>query len=433
MARRAVAVLGLALWALATLAGAAGAQVEGAVVVTRIDGTITPVAAEHLADTLEEAALADARLVVVELDTPGGLDTAMREMVQSILASPVPVAVLVDPPGARAASAGAVITLSAHVAAMTPGTNIGAATPIDLQEGAVLDKVVNDAAAYVEALAQLRGRDVGFYVDAVRDGRSAPAEEALEVGAVDLLVEDLSGLLVALDGVVVDVDGRAPYALDLDGATVSRVEMSLVRGLLQTLANPNIAFALLSMGTLAIVYEVANPGGGFGGAVGAIMLVMAFFSLSALPVDVAGLLLLALAAGFFVAEAFAPGIGAFAGGGTLALVFAGLLLFPRPSGVGVSLGVLLAVALTAGGASAGVGWLALRTREAPPVVGAAGTIVGAVGVVKDADGSEGQILVEGARWQAVATSPLHPGMRVRVVALDGLTASVQPVDADQVV
>lgn len=426
MTRRVLAVLGLALWCLSLAAGTALAQAEGAVVVTRVDGTITPVVAEHLTDVLADAALADAPLVVIELDTPGGLDTAMRDIVQEILASPVPVAVLVDPPGARAASAGAVIALSAHVAAMTPGTNIGAATPIDLQEGAVLDKVVNDAAAYVEALAELRSRDAAFYVEAVRDGRSAPASEALEVGAVDLVVDDLSALLADVDGREVDVEGRAPHALQTRGAPVQRVEMSLVRSLLQTLADPNIAFALLSMGTLAVVYEIANPGGGFGGAVGAIMLVMAFFSLSALPVNVAGLLLLVLAAGFFIAEAFAPGIGAFAGGGALSLVFGGLLLFQRPSGVGVSVGVLFGVALVTGAAAAGIGYLAVRTREAPPVLGAAGTIVGAVGVVKEADGSQGQVQVEGARWQAVSTTELHPGMRVRVVALQGLTASVQP-------
>lgn len=432
MLRRALAMVVLVTTGLAVLAGSAAAQADGAVLLTRVDGPITPVVADHLADVLDQAATSDAELVVIGMDTPGGLDTAMRQIVQDILASPIPVVVHVGPPGSRAASAGSVITLAAHVAAMAPGTNIGAATPIDLEAGQVLDKIVNDAAAYVEALADHRGRDPEFYVDTVRDGRSAAADEALEIGAIDLIAEDTDALLAVLDGMTVDVRGRGVIRLDTADATVVTVELSATRALLQRLADPNLAFVLLSMGTLAIVYEVANPGGGFGGAVGAVMLIMAFFSLSVLPVNVAGLLLIALAAGFFIAEAFAPGFGAFAGGGALSLVFAGLLLFQRPTGVGVSIGVLAAVALACGVGSLWVGYLAVKTREAPPVIGTAGTIVGATGVVKEARGHRGQVLIEGARWQAVSPATLAADMRVEVVDLDGLTVTVVPVTRDAV-
>ncbi|MGI9017719.1 MAG: NfeD family protein [Euzebya sp.] len=425
-ARRVVCLLAMIGWLLSAVSGMAFAQDLGGVVVTRVEGPITPVVADHLSDTLEAAALQDAELVIIELDTPGGLDTSMRSIVQDILASPVPVAVHVTPPGARAASAGSVIALSAHVIAMSEGTNIGAATPIDIQGGDLQDKVINDAAAYVRALAELRGRDPEFYVQTVTEGASIPSQDALESGVIDLLAEDTADLLDQIEGMQVEVTGRGLVRLQVQDAPVTVVELSTVRQILQRLADPNLAFLLISVGTLAIVYEVANPGGGFGGAVGAVMLILAFFSLSVLPVNLAGVLLLVLAAGFFVAEAFVPGIGAFAGGGAVCLAVAGLLLFQRPSGVGVSIGLAVAVALLSGVAALALGYLAVTTRNAPPTIGAAGTVVGAVGVVKDAQGSTGQVMLEGARWQAVATTPLVVGSRVRVVSLNGLTVTVEP-------
>ncbi|CAN5154963.1 nodulation protein NfeD [soil metagenome] len=425
-ARRLIAAAGILLGLLSLAAGGAAAQDVGAVVVTRVEGPITPVIAGHLQDVIAEAARADSPLVVIEMDTPGGLDTSMRAIVQDILAAPVPVAVFVTPPGARAASAGSVIALSSHVAAMAPGTNIGAATPIDLQAGQVLDKVVNDAAAYVEALADLRDRDVQFYIDTVVEGRSATASEALSTGAIDLIAEDLDELLAAAQGLQVDVNGRGLVRIDAEGAPVHRIDLSGVRMLLQFLADPNLAFLFISIGTLAIVWEVATPGGGLGGALGAIMLVLAFTSLSVLPFSTAGVLLVLLAAAMFTAEAFIPGVGAFAGGGALALLVAGLLLFQRPTGVGVSVGLAIGVAAVTGASALLIGAVAVRTRTAPPTIGAAGSIVGAEGVVKDADGMRGQVLVEGARWQAVATVHLAVGMRVKVVARDGLVVTVEP-------
>ncbi|HUG85812.1 MAG TPA: nodulation protein NfeD [Euzebya sp.] len=424
--RRLLAVAVLTLCSLPLLAGSAAAQQDGAVHVTEVHGVITPVVADHITDAIEQAAQADAPLLVLQMDTPGGLDTSMRAIVQAILGSPVPVAVHVTPPGARAASAGSVIALSAHVAAMAPGTNIGAATPIDLQAGEVADKVVNDAAAYVEALAELRGRDAQFYIDTVVEGASASASDALEAGAIDLIAEDLDELLAALEGTEVEVSGRGAVRITTQDVDVVTVELSWVRQLLQRLANPDLAFLFISLGTLAIVYEIANPGGGIGGAVGGILLILAFFSLSVLPFNVAGLLLVALAAGLFIAEAFVPGVGAFAGGGALALLAAGLLLFQRPTGVGVSLGLALGMAAVTGALALLIASVAVQVRNAPPTIGAAGTVVGAIGVVKDADGMTGQVLVEGARWQAQSTEPLTVGMQVRVVGLDGLTVTVQP-------
>lgn len=419
----AAAVLAVALWS-----SGAAAQAGGAVWVAQVRGPITPVLADHVADAVEAAALDDAAALVLQMDTPGGLDLAMRDIVQAVLAAPIPVIVHVDPPGARAASAGAIIALSSNVIAMAPGTNIGAATPVDLQAGAVLDKVVNDAVAYVQALAEHRGRDAAFYVDAVRDGRSASATEALDIGAIDVIADGTAELLQTVHGMRVQVSGRGALTLDVADAAVTPFDLSGVRGLLQRIADPNIAFLLLSLGGLAIVYEVANPGGGFGGAVGAVMLVMGFFALSVLPVNVAGVLLLMVAAALFIAEAAAPGIGAFAGGGALALLVAGLLLFQRPTGVAVSLAVVVPAAVLIGAAVAVLGVVAVRTRDAPESVGAAGSMVGALGVVREVlDDGTLYVLSEGTRWRAVATRPMTVGQHVRVVAIDGLTVTVEPV------
>jgi len=346
----------------------------------------------------------------------------MRDIVQSFLLSRVPVVVWVAPQGARAASAGAIITISAHVAAMAPGTAIGAATPVDLQGGDISTKIINDAAAYAESLAKLRGRNVEFAVSAVRKGTSIAADEAVRIGAVDLIAATRPALLRAIDGREVKLSGGAGVTLRTSGAEVDRYELRGFRSVLQWLADPNLAFLFLSIGTLAIIYELANPGIGAGGIVGVILIVTAMFSLSVLPVNAVGAILMLLSLGLFVAEVLTPGVGVFAAGGTASLLLGGVFLF-RGS-VGVDLGVSIPIALVVGACAVVFTRLAWRSRHLPSQAGAPG-LVGARGVVRAADGLTGDVFVNGAWWRArSASGPLVVGSEVRVLELDGLTLIV---------
>ncbi len=407
-------------------AGAAPAVAGRAVLVTTVDGAVTPVTARHLAGALERAQREAAQLVVVELDTPGGLDSAMRDMVKDILASPVPVAVYVSPAGARAASAGAVITFAGHLAAMAPGTAIGASTPVDLAGGDVSRKVVNDATAFAESIARLRGRNVDFAADAVRDGRSASAAEAVELGVVDLEAPTLAALLQQVDGRTMTVSGDRPVTLVLAGATVVRDEMSLLERVQQALADPNLAYLFLSLGTMALILELASPGVGAGGVVGAVLLLLAMFSLAVLPVNVVGLLLMALAAGLFMVELFVPGVGVAAAGGAVALGLSGLFLVRDVPGFEVSAAVLVPVALLAGAAALVAGRVARTVRGAPAQTGT-GLLRGRTVSVSRTEGAGGWAFVEGAWWRlrGAEGATLVTGQAVRVVEVDGLELVVE--------
>lgn len=422
------------LFLLSPLSGAALAQSgDGAVLRAEFNGTVTPVVADHMAQAVQAASDGGYEALLVVMDTPGGLETSMRDIVQTFLGAPVPVIVYVAPSGAQAASAGAIVAFSANIAAMAPATNIGAATPIDLQGGEVIDKVVNNSAAYARAVAEARGRDGDFAADTVREGRSVTAAEAAELGVVDVVVDDVDALLEEVDGRSVVVDAQAggrQVVLATADARVVDFELSFMRSLLQTLADPNIAFLLSSVGTLALIYELANPGGGLAGAIGVIFLVLAFFALSVLSVDVAGLILLALAAGLFIAELFAPGIGVFAGGGALALLAAGLFLFDDVPGLTVDLGFLVPVSAVVGVAVVWAGRVARKVRFAPAYRGSGGELVGMRGTVRRSDGDRGQAMVSGSLWGVrSAGTPLEAGQTVEVVDRQGLTLIVEPVPA----
>jgi membrane-bound serine protease (ClpP class) len=411
---------------LAWLVGVPGAATgQGStVLVTRVDGTITPVIADHLVDGVGQAERDGRAAYLVELDTPGGLDTSMREIIKAFLGADVPVVVYVTPSGARAASAGALITFAAHVAAMAPGTTIGAATPVAPQGGEISDKVLNDAAAFAETVAAQRGRNTRFAIDTVREGRAVTAEEAVRLDAVDLLAASRAELLEQLDGRTVKVASGNTVTLRTAGATTVEQDFGLFRRLLQLLADPNLAFLFLSLGTLAIVYELANPGIGFGGIAGAIFLLLGFFALSVLPINLVGVLLLALAAALFITELFVPGVGVFAAGGSVALILGGLFLFD--GAVRIDPAVLVPVALVVGGGSVLAGRLAWRARRAPSVSGREG-LLGRQLTVQTVDGATGQVLLDGAWWTARSRSaPLQPGQTVRVVDLDGLELIVDP-------
>jgi membrane-bound serine protease (ClpP class) len=396
-----------------------------------VDGVITPIMADHIREVLDQVEREGHQALLVQLDTPGGLDTSMRDIIQSFLNARVPVIVYVSPQGARAASAGALITLASHVAVMAPGTSIGAATPIGGEGGEDLaQKVINDAASYAESIAEQRGRNVDFAIDAVREGKSIAANEALEIGVIDLIARDRPELLTELDGRDVELTPDRTVTLHTAGVGVVEIELGFARSVLQWLADPNIAFLFISLGTLAIIYELANPGIGAGGITGVILLLLAFTALSVLPVNAAGAILLVLAGVLFVAEVFVPGIGVFAAGGTVALILGGLFLFRGP--IGVDPVAVLPVAVLVGAGALALGRAAWRTRR---LVGVSGTeaIVGARGVVKAIDGDDVQVFVQGSWWGARARSgPLRPGQEIRVTEMDGLRLIVEPEERPDV-
>lgn len=415
----------LASWAcgLALLAPEAFGQAASSVLVTEVRGTITPVFASHLRGGVERAERDGHDLFLVTLDTPGGLDTSMREIVQTFLGARVPVVVYVSPAGARAASAGAVITLAAHVAAMAPGTNIGAATPVDLQGGEIGDKVINDAAAYAVALAEARDRDTAFARDIVRKGRSEPASRAVEIGAVDLVAPSRDDLLQRLDGRDVTLDDETTVTLRTSGATLVTYELGFFNRIRQFLADPNLAFLFLSLGTLAIIYELANPGMGFGGIAGVILIVLAMFALSVLPVNVAGVVLLVLAIGLFAAELFVPGIGVLAAGGAVSLLGAGLFLFRGD--VGVDLVVILPTVAVVAGFVVLAARFVWRARRASSATGE-GMLTGRVGRLRVPDDGRAQVLIDGTWWNVRAEGDIVDGERVRVKSMEGLELVVEP-------
>lgn len=405
---------------------AAGSQV----LVSHVDGAITPVTADFLADALEEAERGGYQALVVEINTPGGLDTSMRTIVQRFIGAQVPVIVYVSPQGARAASAGAIIASAAHIAAMAPATAIGASTPVDMEGGDVDRKIINDAAAYAESIARLRDRNVEFAGEMVREGRSVPADQALELGVIDLVSGSLPEVLESVHGREVTVaPGDRTVTLQTRDAVAEPYEMELFRRIQQLLADPNLAFLFMSLGTLAIVYELASPGVGAGGVVGVILLVLALFSLSVLPVNVAGLLLLLVAMALFATELFAPGIGIAAAGGAVALLLSGIFLFRDTPALRVSLGVLLPVTAVVAGGVVLAGRLVLRTRGMRSTTTGEDQYLGRVLTVSNSRGERGQALVDGAWWNVRSDGlDLKAGDRVMVIGYEGLDLLVQPVD-----
>ncbi len=317
------------------------------------------------------------------------------------------------------------MTMAAHVAAMAPGTTIGAATPVDLSGAEISEKVINDAAAYAVSIAERRGRSVEFAEEAVRGGRAITAAAAVDEQVVDLLAESRQDLLAELDGTEVEVDGRM-VTLRTASAPVEEREMGWARNLLARIADPNLAYVFLSLGTLAIVYEVASPGMGLGGIVGTILLLLAFFSLSVLPVDLTGILLMVLAAGLLLAELFVPGVGVLASGGVVSLILAGLFLFEGP--LGVSWSVMVPTAVVAGVGAAVAGRLAWQARKAPPVTGPA-ALVGRRAVVRKAEGTAGRVMLEGAWWTVHSEDGiLSEGEFVVVTGVRGLELDVNRVE-----
>jgi len=418
-------LVGFALLLIAAPASATTATAEPPVLVTRLDGALSPVAATELIDAVEEAQARGAAALVVEIDTPGGLVSSMREVVESFLNARIPIITYVTPNGARAASAGSLIAMSGNIAAMAPTTTIGAATPQLLGGGDVSDKVINDAMSFAQAIAEQRGRDIEFARASVATGDSITAQEALRRDVIDMIAADRLSLLAELDGVTADVSGTQ-VELQLAGAPIEELETGLFRSILERVVDPNLTFVLLALGTLALLVEFATPGIGAGGVTGAILLLLAGFSLSLLPTTLVGLALLALALGLFIAELFVPGTGVMAAGGSVALVLAGLFLFDEASGLAVSRAVLIPVAAVVLVGSVALA-VTVRNSQTQPRRLDDDQLIGAVGEVLVAHGDQGQVMLRGERWHVrTEDPPLQPGSFVRVLDRIGLTLLVEP-------
>ena len=420
----------VALAALLVPAAAAG-QEQPRVLAAEFENDINPVTQDYLTGAIERGEEEGYDAVVILLDTPGGLDSSMREIIEAELAAEVPVVVYVAPQGSRAASAGVFITLAADVAAMAPQTNIGSSTPIAVGGGEIPEdlrkKVVNDAAAYIREIAEEHGRNGDWAERAVRQASNIGAQEALEIGVVDVVAPDLPALLEEIDGLRTEPKG---FVLETAGAEVDRIQMSLWKRILDTIVDPNIIVLLMSLGVLGITVEIFNPGLIFPGTVGAISLIVGLFGLQVLPVSWAGLLLLLLAAAFFVAEAFVASHGALALAGAASFVVGALMLFD-PAGPDYQ--VSLSVALAVGGAMALITLLVVakivQARRRPAQTGRE-ELVGELGVVRTALQPSGLVFVHGEIWRAHTDGdPIPAGTTIRVEAIeDGLVLAVRPVD-----
>jgi membrane-bound serine protease (ClpP class) len=404
--------------------------VEPEVVVVRIALPIHPVSAQILADAVAEAESARASALVVELDTPGGLLTSTREMIQDILATDVPVVVYVAPQGAQAASAGFFLLMASDVAAMAPGTNAGAASPVGGQgediEGTMGEKVEQDASAQIRSLAKRNGRNVELAEAAVTEARSYDAEEALEVGLIEVIAPSLPQLLQELDGRTIR-DGEAETRLATRGAAIRRLEPTPVQSFLALLADPNIAYLLLSIGSIGIMVEIYNPGAIFPGVIGAICLVLGFFALSVLPVNVAGLALLGLALIFFIVEVKVTSYGLLTVAGVVSLVIGSLMLFRSPDpALRVSLELIAAAAVTTIVVVLFLMYQVLRAHRTQVRTGIEGMVHERGRAQSDLD-PVGKVFVHGEIWDAEAETPVSRGEAVEVVAVQGMWLRVKPL------
>lgn len=418
-------------------------------ILLRIDGAIGPASAAYLSDGLEQARQADARLVIIAVDTPGGLDTSMREIIREILAMPIPVVAYVHPSGARAASAGTYILYASHFAAMTPGTNLGAATPIQIgvapspeQEeggengeaasptGAAERKAVNDAAAYIRSLAEIHGRNADWAESAVRGGESLSAEAALFRGVVDIVAPDIPSLLTQLDGRLYMVDGSS-RVLATDGLTIREIEPDWVTQILATISDPNITLILMMIGIYGLLFEFLNPGALVPGTIGAISLLVSLYALAALPVDFVGVVLILLGIGLMVAEAFAPSFGILGIGGLVAFIFGATVLFDTDvPEFQVSLSFVAALGVFGAGLTILVTRAGIRSFRQGVVTGSE-ELIGSAATVLDWKNGKGHVFVHSERWNAHGPERLEQGDTVIVDRMAGLnlTVSKSPTDA----
>ena len=411
------------------LINAAGAA-KGDIYIVEVPDAISPGVAEFISTGIAKAEREEAACVIIELDTPGGLAESMRIIIQDILGSKVPVVVYVSPSGARAASAGVMITMAADVAAMAPGTNIGAAHPVGAggQEigGKMSEKVINDMVAHAKSVAEKRGRNQKWVEQAIRESVSVTETEALKENIIDLIAEDTDDLIRQLNGR--DIPGKG--VLQLADAAKVTVKPGVRTKILKTISNPNIAYILLMIGLAGLYFELSHPGAIFPGVIGGISLVLAFFALQTLPVNYAGILLIVLAIIFFIMEMKIASYGLLSVAGFISLLLGSLMLFKGTgSDMKLSLTVLLPTLILISGFFAFVAGLVFRAQISKPRTGTKG-LVGEIGIVKKALTPEGKVFVHGELWNARAQKEIGENVKVRVVDVENLILEVEPQDGD---
>jgi len=435
-------------------------------VLLEVEGPIGPAVDGYLGRGFERARELEAPVVILRMNTPGGLDKSMRSIIRKILDSPIPVAVYIAPEGARGASAGTYILYAAHVAAMAPATSVGAATPVkmggapggertqaDAEAGenpddgkqaepandeesvdgsseAMRRKVVNDAVSYIRGLAELRGRNADWAEEAVRQGVTLTSSEALEKKVINFKVNDVEALLTAMDGLTVDVNERE-QTLETEGRSIQKIEPNWRTKLLSIITNPNVAYILMLLGIYGIILEFSNPGSFVPGIAGAICLLLALFALHLLPINYAGAALIILGILLMLAEAFAPSFGALGIGGIIAFVFGSILLIDTDApGFELNIFVIIGVTLASAFVFTVVVAMAMKAWRRPVVSGSEG-IVGAEATALENFTGEGRVRLKGESWKARTSASLRQGDQAKVTDIDGLTVSVEPLEEQQ--
>ena len=435
---------------------AASGQVEVSVsaskkvVQLQIKDAIGPATHDYIERAMESASVGNAELVVIMMDTPGGLDSAMRAIIKNITSASIPVATYVAPTGSRAASAGTYILYASHIAAMAPGTNLGAATPVQIggisppkvddqaesngdeaknkTEDASKNKAINDAAAYIRGLAKLRGRNEQWAEKAVLEAASLSATEALENNVIDFIATDLDDLLAQLDGHVIEIQG-VDRTLQTKDAAILVIEPDWRSELLSVITNPNVAYILLLVGIYGLIFEFSNPGALVPGTVGAICLLLALYSLQLLPINYAGMALLLLGIALMIGEAFQPSFGMLGIGGVIAFVIGSIILMDTEApGFGIDLSVIFTFALASVVMFVFVVGMALKSRRRPVVSGAE-QLLGSEAVVINDFENNGEVFVHSEAWSAQSDKPLSKGQRVRVIGMNGLILEVEPMES----
>jgi membrane-bound serine protease (ClpP class) len=407
---------------------AVGYAASAQVYILKIEDAISPGVADHIEKSIRRANQDDAACLIIELDTPGGLAESMRSIVKNILASDVPVIVYVYPSGARAASAGVMITMAADVAAMAPGTNIGAAHPVGAGgkeiDKTMSDKVVNDMVASAKSVAEKRGRNIEWVEKAIRESVSATETEALEKNIIDLIAEDTDDLILQLNGREIENKGR----LDLEGARTKVLEEGFRTKVLKTISDPNIAYILLMIGLAGLYFELSHPGAIFPGVLGGICIILAFFALQTLPINYAGILLIVLAIVFFIMEMKITSYGLLSVAGIVSLLLGSLMLFESSSPeMRLSWSVLLPTIIIVSGFFVVVAGMVFRVQITRPKTGSDG-LVGETGVVRQKIDPEGKVFTHGELWNAVSAKPIAEGTKVRILRVNSLVLEVEPTE-----
>jgi membrane-bound serine protease (ClpP class) len=406
-------------------------QEKAPVFVAEVDGIINPATAKFITESIDQAVKEGGQCLIIELDTPGGLMDSMRNIVKKMLASPIPIIVYVAPSGARAASAGVFITIAANIAAMAPGTHIGAAHPVTLGEGkeskTMSEKNLNDTVSYIKTIAKTRGKNVEWAEQAVRKSVSITDEEALRLHVIDLISPDLQDLLTKLDGRVVKFDG-VTRTLMTKGVQLRSIKMSWRDKLLDIISNPTIAYILLMLGIYGIFFELSSPGAILPGVVGGIFLILAFYALQMLPVNFAGLALILFAIILFIAEIKVVSHGLLAVGGVISLFLGSMMLFGSPTEyMRVSLSVIIPAVLVSAGFFIFAVTKAIRARLTKPTTGMEG-LIGEIGKASTPIAPEGKISVHGEFWNVVSDEKIEAGEKVQVIGVMNLKLKVKKIE-----